>query len=132
MVAASSRIWFRPDRKRFKCRRLRSRVRNEQAIMRLRNSLNIGSLALLASCTLFGTSSRVKQGELVETGDARYDAYFKDVHDMQVNSVGWSDERQAACRPLVDELRLPPDAAGVSIVQETNERVKKISHDVGS
>lgn len=73
----------------------------------------------------------MKQGELVETGDARYDAYFKEVHDMQVTSVGWSDERQAACRPLVDELRLAPDAAGVSIVQEAHERVKAISHDVG-
>ncbi len=87
--------------------------------------------ALLASCTLFGQASRVKQGELVETGDARYDAYFKDVHDMQVTSVGWSDERQAACRPLVDELRLAPDSAGVSIVQETHERVKAVAHDVG-
>ncbi|MEO8878265.1 MAG: hypothetical protein ABI461_21910 [Polyangiaceae bacterium] len=73
----------------------------------------------------------MKNGELVETGEARYDAYFKDVHDMQVTSVGWSDERQAACRPLVDELRLPPDAVGVSIVQETHERVKAISHDIG-
>jgi hypothetical protein len=85
----------------------------------------------VASCTLFGPSNRVKSGELVETGDARYDAYFKDVHDMQVTAVGWSDERQAACRPLVDELRLPPDAVGVSIVQETHERVKEVSHDVG-
>ncbi|MGH7283178.1 MAG: hypothetical protein ACRELY_16755, partial [Polyangiaceae bacterium] len=91
----------------------------------------IAYFALLASCTLFGQASRVKQGELVETGDARYDAYFKDVHDMQVTSVGWSDERQAACRPLVDELRLAPDAAGVSIVQEAHERVKTVAHDVG-
>jgi hypothetical protein len=74
----------------------------------------------------------VKNGELVETGDARYDGYFKDVHDMQVTAVGWSDERQAACRPLVDELRLAPDAAGVSIVQETHERVKEVSHEVGA
>jgi hypothetical protein len=96
-----------------------------------RNAAKMASLALVASCTLFGTSARVKNGELVETGDARYDAYFKDVHDMQVTAVGWSDERQAACRPLVDELRLAPDAAGVSIVQETHERVKEISHDVG-
>jgi hypothetical protein len=88
-------------------------------------------LVFIASCTLFGQSNRVKSGELVETGDARYDAYFKDVHDMQVTAVGWSDERQAACRPLVDELRLPPDAVGVSIVQETHERVKEVSHDVG-
>jgi len=99
--------------------------------MRLRNAVKIACLAFLASCTLFGTSARVKNGELVETGEARYDAYFKDVHDMQVTSVGWSDERQAACRPLVDELRLPPDAVGVSIVQETHERVKSISHDIG-
>lgn len=100
--------------------------------MRSRNALKIACLAFVASCTLFGQSNRVKSGELVETGDARYDAYFKDVHDMQVTAVGWSDERQAACRPLVDELRLPPDAVGVSIVQETHERVKEISHDVGA
>ncbi|MEO7112216.1 MAG: hypothetical protein ABI183_17355, partial [Polyangiaceae bacterium] len=99
--------------------------------MKARNAYKIAGLAFIASCTLFGTSNRVKSGELVETGDARYDAYFKDVHDMQVTAVGWSDERQAACRPLVDELRLAPEAAGVSIVQETHERVKEISHDVG-
>lgn len=98
----------------------------------VRTPTNIAYFALLAACTLFGQPSRVKQGELVETGDARYDAYFKDVHDMQVTSVGWSDERQAACRPLVDELRLAPDAAGVSIVQEAHERVKAIAHDVGA
>ncbi len=92
----------------------------------------LACVVLLAGCTLFGGPSRVKQGELVETGDARYDAYFKDVHDLQVTSVGWSDERQAACRPLVDELRLAPDAAGVSIVQETHERVKLVSHEVGA
>ena len=98
---------------------------------RAKTCTRVAYFALLASCTLFGQPSRVKQGELVETGDARYDAYFKDVHDMQVTSVGWSDERQAACRPLVDELRLAPDAAGVSIVQEAHERVKAVSHDVG-
>ncbi|MEO8799486.1 MAG: hypothetical protein ABI551_16460 [Polyangiaceae bacterium] len=97
-----------------------------------RTASRLACVVLLAGCTLFGGPSRVKQGELVETGDARYDAYFKDVHDLQVTSVGWSDERQAACRPLVDELRLAPDAAGVSIVQETHERVKLVSHDVGA
>lgn len=98
----------------------------------LRTASKLTWVVLLAGCTLFGGPSRVKQGQLVETGDARYDAYFKDVHDLQVTSVGWSDERQAACRPLVDELRLAPDAAGVSIVQETHERVKLVSHDVGA
>ncbi len=100
--------------------------------MSARNGFKIASLAFLASCTFFGTPSRVKNGELVETGDARYDGYFKDVHDMQVTAVGWSDERQAACRPLVDELRLAPESAGVSIVQETHERVKEVSHEVGA
>lgn len=78
-----------------------------------------------------GGTSKVKAGELYETGEARYDAYFKDVHELQVASVGWGDDRKAACRPLVDVLRLPPEAADVSVVQETHERVKAASRDVG-
>ncbi len=88
-------------------------------------------LAMLVGCSILSGSSKVKSGELYETGEARYDAYFKDVHDLQVAAVGWDDERKAACRPLVDVLRLSPDAADVSVVQETHERVKAVARDVG-
>ncbi|WP_394823748.1 hypothetical protein [Pendulispora albinea] len=85
----------------------------------------------MAGCNLLGGPSKVKAGELVETGEARYDAYFKEVHDLQVAATGWNDDRKAACRGLVDALKLNPDAADVSIVQATHERVNLVARDVG-
>lgn len=82
-------------------------------------------------CNLLGGQSRVKSGELFEPGSEKYDAYFKEVHDLQVASIGWSDERKASCRPLVDALKLMPEAAEVSIVQGTHERVTNVGRDVG-
>src|SRR4051812_13250961 len=91
------------------------------------------ALGVLASaCTLLGAPSKVKAGELFEPGVPQYDAYFKDVHELQVTSTGWTDERKASCRPLVDALKLPPDAADVSIVQATHERVVAAGRDVGA
>ena len=97
---------------------------------RMRGFLPLAAL-LLGGCTLLGAPSKVKQGELFEAGEPKYDAYFKDVHDLQVSSVGWQDERRASCRPLVDALKLAPDAADVSIVQGAHERIAAVARDVG-
>jgi hypothetical protein len=93
--------------------------------------LTLGALTGLSGCNLLGGPSRVKSGELFETGSERYDAYFKEVHELQVSSIGWSDERKASCRPLVDALKLTPEAADVSIVQGAHERVMTAVRDVG-
>jgi len=96
-----------------------------------RRALTMTACALAAGCSLLGGPSKVRSGELFETGEQKYDAYFKDVHELQVSAAGWTDERKAACRPLVDMLKLQPDAADVSIVQATHERVATIARDVG-
>jgi len=87
--------------------------------------------SLMCACNLLGGPSKVKAGELFESGETRYDAYFKEVHELQVAAVGWPDERKTACRALVDTLKLSPDAADVSIVQATHERVNQVARDVG-
>jgi len=96
-----------------------------------RRALTMTACALAAGCSLLGGPSKVRSGELFETGEQKYDAYFKDVHELQIAAVGWADEQKASCRPLVDALKLQPDAADVSIVQATHERVATIARDVG-
>jgi hypothetical protein len=88
-------------------------------------------VTLSSGCNLLGGPSRVKSGELFETGNERYDAYFHEVHELQVSSIGWNDERKASCRPLVDALKLTPEAADVSVVQGAHERVMTAVRDVG-
>ncbi len=84
-----------------------------------------------SACNLLGGQSRVRNGELFESGEVRYDAYFKEVHDLQVSSAGWVDDRKASRRPLVDTLKLTPEAADVSIVQAAHERITGVARDVG-
>jgi hypothetical protein len=84
-----------------------------------------------SACNLLGGPSKVRNGELFETGEVRYDAYFKEVHDLQVSSAGWVDDRKASRRPLVDTLKLTPEAADVSIVQAAHERINGVARDVG-
>jgi len=106
--------------------------RSAQTSRSLVSFVSLVSMAsIAASCNLLGGPSKVKSGELFETGETRYDAYFKEVHDLQVASVGWPDERRSACRALVDALKLNPDAADVSIVQAAHERVTQVARDVG-
>lgn len=84
-----------------------------------------------SACNLLGGPSKVRNGELFETGEVRYDAYFKEVHDLQMSSAGWVDDRKASRRPLVDTLKLTPEAADVSIVQAAHERINGVARDVG-
>jgi len=93
-------------------------------------SIVVGA-AGVSGCNLLGGSAKIKSGELVETGETRYDAYFKEVHDLQVGATGWNDERKSACRGLVDVLKLSPDVADVTIVQATHERVSLVAREVG-
>jgi hypothetical protein len=82
-------------------------------------------------CNLLGAPSKIKAGERFETGEAKYDAYFKEVHDLQVAAASWSDDRKNACRDLFDDLKLTADVETISVVSATHDRVVAVSKDVG-
>ncbi len=86
---------------------------------------------LVAACELHGPS-RVAQGQLYYAGSPTYDAFFRDVHQQQVDAAGWDDDRRNAHRSLVSALELTPDAADVTIVQATHEAASKTAKQPGS
>jgi hypothetical protein len=94
--------------------------------------------ALLASLAGGGVAcdlqpqGKVAQGALYMSGEARYDAYFRDVHAIQVWASQWVDDRKATRKPLVNILDLTPDAADVTIIQATHEKATVLSRDSGS
>ncbi|MBP9114185.1 MAG: hypothetical protein KBF88_15340, partial [Polyangiaceae bacterium] len=67
----------------------------------------------------------------METGNAKYDGYFRQVHEIQVSSANWHDDHRNLCGPLLEALKLTPDAADVTITQSTYERVTLASKEVG-
>ncbi len=95
--------------------------------------LLVGFSLMLAFCDLFGSSpSKVRSGQLYEPGTPEYDAYFKDVHLLQVSAAGWDDDKKSTRRPLVDALKIEGAAADVSISQATHEKMVAIAHVVGT
>lgn len=95
--------------------------------------LLVAMSALLVFCNLFGnTPSKVRSGQLYEPGAPDYDAYFKELHLLQVAAAGWDDDKKASRRPLVDALKIDGDSADVSISQATHERLVGIAHLVGA
>ena len=90
-------------------------------------------MALLVCCNLFGnTPSKVRSGQLYEPGTPEYDAYFKELHLLQVAAAGWDDDKRTSRRPLVDALKIEGDPADVSITQAAHERMVSIAHTVGA
>jgi hypothetical protein len=77
-------------------------------------------------------SGRVAQGQLYMSGEQRYDAYFRDVHSIQVWASQWPDDKKQTRKPLLSILDLTPDAADVTIVQATHEKVAYLLKDGGS
>jgi hypothetical protein len=75
---------------------------------------------------------KVAQGQLYLSGEQRYDAYFRDVHAIQVWAAQWPDDKKQTRRPLLSILDLTPDAADVTIVQATHEKVSYLLKDGGS
>ncbi len=89
-------------------------------------------LGLIAGCALFNPPSKVKSGQLFETGQGPYDDYFNKVHALQMQASNWPDAKKAARRNLIDELKVATDAPDVTIAQATHERMIAIAHEVGS
>ena len=92
----------------------------------------IAVLAVVAGCALFEPQSKIKSGQLFQTGNAQYDDYFTKVHGLQAEAANWSDEKKATRRGLIDALKIATDAADVTIVEATHERMVAVAHVVGS
>lgn len=88
--------------------------------------------ALAAACSILSGPSRVREGALYRSGEARYDAYFKDVHDVQLAASGFTDEKKASRKPLVDALELTQDAADSTIAQLVHEKVEAAQSSLGT
>lgn len=86
---------------------------------------------LVASCALFEPQSKVKSGQLFQTGQAQYDDYFNKVHQLQVEAAGFADDKKASRRNLIDALKIATDAVDVTILQAAHERLVSIAHVTG-
>lgn len=104
--------------------------------MRARALFVACSFALLTAvpgCSFFApTESKVRAGELFETAHPKYDPYFRDVHQAQLEANAWEEQKRSSRRPLVDALKLDPDAAAVTVVQATHERMLGIAREAGN
>lgn len=98
----------------------------------MRRALVLAAALFIASCNLFEGGTHVHEGQLYQPGLANYDAYFKEVHELQLATAGWPDQKRAARRPLVDLLKLSLDAADVTIAQATHERMIGAAHEAGA
>jgi hypothetical protein len=91
-----------------------------------------GALAVAVACTALTGPSRVREGALYHAGEPQYDAYFKDVHDVQLVAAGWADDKKASRKPLYDALDLPQDAADSTIAQMVHEKIDAAQAALGT
>ena len=77
-------------------------------INRVLKHLLLASILLFCACA---ANTRVGRGQLFAAGDNRYDAYFKQIHDIQLYVASWGDERRNTRRALRDAMQLLPDAS---------------------
>ena len=87
---------------------------------------------LAAACSLLTGPSRVREGALYRTGETQYDAYFKEVHDVQVAASTWNDDKKAARKPIVDALQLTADTSDSTIAQLVHEQVEAAQSSLGT
>ena len=88
-------------------------------------------LLLVAGCALFEPQSKVKSGALFQTGQGEYDDYFNKVHQLQVETSGYDDDKKADRRGLIDALKIATDSVDVTILEATHQRMAGISHTLG-
>lgn len=58
------------------------------------SSLQTLCLSLLTASCMLGDGSRIAQGQPYASGDPTYDAFFRDVHQQQVDETSWGDDRR--------------------------------------
>lgn len=95
--------------------------------MNARTLLLVSSLAILAAglpaCeSLMSKPTKTAAGQLYESGDGKYDGYFKKVHEEQVAAGNWADESKAARKPITTALSLPPTAPNATILSSAKSK----------
>jgi hypothetical protein len=80
-------------------------------------------LGASAACSVLGSPSKVRAGQLYVSGSGRYDTYFGEIHAEQVAAANWPEDRKTARKPLLDVLKLLPDADDGTIEQATKDRL---------
>ena len=104
--------------------------------MRLRKTAAAMAIAVgvacsaLTGCDFILTPTKVADGQLYQSGDGRYDAYFAAVHQEQVAAANWPDDSKAARKPIVTALDIRPGASNGTILAAT--RGKKGDASLGS
>ncbi len=76
----------------------------------------LGMSLALGACELFLPQTKMDKGVLYESGDARFDQFFGNVHRQQVNAAGWDEERRATRKNLVALLNTVPTASDAAIL----------------
>lgn len=93
--------------------------------MRLGKALFTLALVIAAGtsvgCDLVVAPTKMARGELYQSGDGRYDAYFAAVHQEQVASAQWVDDAKAARKPIVTALDLRPGSSNGTILSATRD-----------
>jgi hypothetical protein len=77
---------------------------------------------LCAGCSLLEPPAAVSRGQLYQPGDPRYDAFFINVHDEQVDYRSWLSDAKAMKLPILTKLGLELDASSRIILETTAER----------
>ena len=86
---------------------------------------------VLAGCSLFQPTSRVREGDLYRSGVATYDFFFSQVHDLQQLVPKWSDDARAAKKALVDELNVQDTTPESTLAQLAHEKVESKASSIG-
>jgi hypothetical protein len=83
--------------------------------------LGVASSAL-GGCDVLVGSTKTANGQLYQSGDGRYDAYFAAVHQEQVAAASWPDESKAARKPIITALNLRPGASNTLILAAVRDK----------
>ncbi len=76
----------------------------------------------LTGCDLILTPTKTANGQLYQSGDGKYDAYFAAVHQEQVAAANWPDEAKTSRKPIVTALDLRPGASNGTILAATRDK----------
>jgi hypothetical protein len=85
----------------------------------------LGSAAGATGCA-GETASRVATGQPVATGNAEFDAFFKQVDELRAEAAKADEDEATARLLLVRALALPEEAGADATVKAAGERAKKL------
>lgn len=88
----------------------------------------MAALSLTLGCSSSAHRTRVERGERYQSGSARFDAYFADVHASHRDVDAAAERRRRARARLARSLGLDADAGEGSIARSVRERSERLSH----